>query len=184
MSDARREPPGRASAPTTPARRQACGSLAITAALAATGLWPLRPAAADERMPEIRLRASDGQPVLAEAGPARATYVDFWASWCAPCKLSFPWMNEMHERLSGAGLRIVAVNLDRREADAQRFLQQIPARFAVAMDPAADTARLLDIPTMPTSMLVAPDRRVLFTHRGFRLDDRADLERRLRGALY
>ena len=55
--------------------------------------------------------------------------------------------------------------------------------FAVAMDPAADTARLLDIPTMPTSMLVTPDRRVLFTHRGFRLEDRADLERRLLGAL-
>ena len=125
-----------------------------------------------------------GWVAWAEAGPALSTSGAVWASGCAPCKLSFPWMNEMHERLSGAGLRIVAVNLDRREADAQRFLQQIPARFAVAMDPAADTARLLDIPTMPTSMLVAPDRRVLFTHRGFRLDDRADLERRLRGALY
>ena len=183
MSEARREPPCRAGAPATPARRQACGSLATTAALAATGLWLLRPAVAADRMPEISLRASDGQPVLADGAPGRATYIDFWASWCAPCKLSFPWMNEMHEALSGAGLRIVAVNLDRREADAQRFLQQTPARFAVAMDPAADTARLLAIPTMPTSMLVAPDRRVLFTHRGFRLEDRADLERRLRGAL-
>ncbi len=183
MSETRRQPRSGACVPATPSRRQACGGLAITTALAATGLWPLRPAVAADRLPELTLRASDGQPVLADGGPGRATYIDFWASWCAPCKLSFPWMNEMHEQLSGAGLRIVAINLDRREADAQRFLQQTPARFAVAMDPAADTARLLAIPTLPTSMLVTPDRRVLFTHRGFRLEDRPDLERRLRGAL-
>lgn len=183
MSETRRKPRYGAGAPARPRRRQVCGNLAIVATLAAGGLWSQKPAVAADRVPELTLRASDGQPVLTDGGPARATYIDFWASWCAPCKLSFPWMNEMHERLSGAGLRIVAINLDRREADAQRFLQRTPARFAVAMDPSADTARLLAIPTMPTSMLVTPDRRVLFTHRGFRLEDRADLERRLHGAL-
>lgn len=153
-----------------------------TAPVAAAAKAPDRLIGTTLSLSAADLRSSGVLDVRALRG--QVVIVDFWASWCAPCKLSFPWMNEMHERLSGAGLRIVAVNLDRREADAQRFLQQIPARFAVAMDPAADTARLLDIPTMPTSMLVAPDRRVLFTHRGFRLDDRADLERRLRGALY
>ena len=119
------------------------------------------------------LPATEGKVVL----------VDFWASWCTPCKLSFPWMNQMHEQLGAQGLRIVAINLDRKEADAQRFLAQAPARFAIAMDAAAETAKLLAIQAMPTSLLVAADRSVLFTHRGFKLEDRADLEAKLRATL-
>lgn len=162
-----------------PSRR----SWLVAAALAAA-LGPARAqVTAGQRLPEIMLRASDGQPVLSDGGRWKATYIDFWASWCTPCKLSFPWMNQMHDSLAASGLRIVAVNLDRREADAQRFLQQMPARFALAMDPASDTARLLAIQSMPSSFLVAPDRRLIFQHRGFRLEDRADLEQRLRHAL-
>ncbi len=136
-----------------------------------------------QRLAEIALRTSDGLPVLADTNKSRATYIDFWASWCTPCKLSFPWMNQMHEQLGAQGLRIVAINLDRKEADAQRFLAQAPARFPIAMDPAAETAKLLAIQAMPTSVLVAADRTVLFTHRGFKLEDRADLEAKLRAAL-
>ena len=147
------------------------------------GAGAARSTAQAQRLAEIPLRASDGLPVLADTNKARATYIDFWASWCTPCKLSFPWMNQMHEQLGAQGLRIVAINLDRKEADAQRFLAQAPARFAIAMDAAAETAKLLAIQAMPTSLLVAADRSVLFTHRGFKLEDRADLEAKLRATL-
>ena len=132
---------------------------------------------------ELPLRAGDGLPVLGEGGNWRATYVDFWASWCAPCRLSFPWMNEMHDRYAARGLRIVAVGLDRREVDAQRFLQQSQPRFSIALDPAADSARRLDVQAMPSSFLFSAERRLIFSHRGFRLEDRAELERRLQAAL-
>lgn len=159
----------------------------LQAALGGLAAGPLGAAGAqpaeNRRLPEIALRASDGLPVLADGGRWKATYIDFWASWCTPCKLSFPWMNQMHDSLAAAGLRIVAIGVDRREADAQRFLQQMPARFAIALDPASDSAKLLAIQAMPTSFLVAPDRSVIFEHRGFRLEDRADLEQKLRRAL-
>ena len=155
----------------------------IAAAACAAGGHAAAQTPVGPRLPEIALRASDGEPVLGDGGRWKALYIDFWASWCTPCKLSFPWMNQMHDSLAASGLRIVAVNLDRREADAQRFLQQMPARFALAMDPASDSARLLAIQSMPSSFLVAPDRSLIFQHRGFRLDDRADLEQRLRRAL-
>lgn len=133
--------------------------------------------------PELLLRASDGLPVLAAPATARATWVDFWASWCAPCKLAFPWMNQMHDRHASRGLRIVAINLDRHEADAQRFLQQLPARFALAFDPEATTAKAMQVQTMPSSYLLTPDRRIVLTHRGFRLPDRAALEQQIQKAL-
>jgi len=161
-----------------PARGGRRELLALAAALL------LRPgaAAADTPPTELSLLAGDGRPVLA-SGPWRATYVDFWASWCTPCRLSFPWMNEMHDRYAARGLRIVAIGLDRHEADAHRFLQRTQPRFAIALDPAAESARQLEVQAMPSSYLFSAERRLLFSHRGFRLEDRAALERRLQAAL-
>ena len=165
-------------APSACTRRRASSTLL---GLAAASM--LRHAAAQERLPEIDLSASDTHPVLVDGSRWRATYIDFWASWCAPCRLSFPWMNDMHDQLSARGLRIVAVNLDRRANDAERFLQQLPARFAVALDPQAQSARRFDVQGMPSSYLVDNERRLLLAHRGFRLTDRAELERQMRAAL-
>lgn len=137
-------------------------------------------------LPELPLLASDNAPVLAAAAAGnrwRAAWIDIWASWCAPCKLSFPWMNEMHQRYAAQGLRIVAINVDKNPADAQRFLRQHPAAFPLAMDPQASTAKALDAKAMPSSWLVRPDRSVVFAHGGFRLDERAELEARIKAAL-
>lgn len=155
----------------------------LSATLLAASVWPSASAQSTARLAEIALRASDGEPVLPEAPKARATYIDFWASWCAPCKLSFPWMNQLHDQFAASGLRVVAINLDRKEADARRFLQQNPARFPVALDPGAELATRLNVQAMPTSLLVGSDRSLLHTHRGFKLEDRADLEARFRSAL-
>jgi hypothetical protein len=92
-------------------------------------------------------------------------------------------MNEMHDRYAASGLRIVAIGLDRREVDAQGFLRRMQPRFAVALDPSADSARRFEVQAMPSSFLFSAERQLLFSHRGFRLDDRAELEGRLRAAL-
>lgn len=94
-------------------------------------------------------------------------YLDFWASWCGPCRLSFPWMNRLHEQWSAKGLRIVAVSVDRKREDALGFLKANPAKFEIAFDPQAALARTLDVKTMPTSLLVAPDGRIVHRHEGF-----------------
>jgi hypothetical protein len=92
-------------------------------------------------------------------------------------------MNRLHERLAGKGLRIVAVNLDRRAEDAMRFLAAHPARFEIAMDHAAESASALQIQAMPTSLLLAADGSIRWTHRGFRESDIPGLERNIEGAL-
>lgn len=94
-------------------------------------------------------------------------YLDFWASWCGPCRLSFPWMNRQHDQWQAQGLRIVAVTVDRRREDALSFLRAHPARFEIAFDPQGELARRLDVRTMPTSFLVAPDGRIVHRHEGF-----------------
>ncbi len=113
----------------------------------------------------------------------RVVYLDFWASWCGPCKQSFPWMNSLQQRYGAQGLQVVAVNLDERNEDARRFLAKVPAQFRVAFDGAGDTPKRYAILGMPTSVLIGADGRVLKVHSGFNADDTAALESAIQQAL-
>lgn len=157
-----------------------------TAALAVLALFgPLSPAGAvqvGETLPARWLESAEGpQPLV--AGKARLTYVDFWASWCGPCRQSFPWMNEMHGKFAASGLRILAVNVDAKRADAEQFLARNPAVFSILFDRDGVFAKSVDVTTMPTSMLLDPQGKVLYVHRGFTAKDREPLEAAIANAL-
>ena len=113
----------------------------------------------------------------------KVVYVDFWASWCGPCKQSFPWMNDMQRKYGARGLQVVAINLDAKRADADRFLAQNAAGFALAFDSKGESARRFAVKAMPSSMLIGADGKLLYVHQGFRLEERAELESRLAAAL-
>lgn len=121
--------------------------------------------------------AFQGTPLTGRAGirledyAGKVVYLDFWASWCAPCRLSLPWMERLHRDYHAAGLEIIAVNVDEKSADARRFLKQFPVGFPVLADPKGEIATLYDVQDMPSSYLI--DRRgvVRAVHRGFKRGD-------------
>jgi thiol-disulfide isomerase/thioredoxin len=134
------------------------------------------------RAPEFELEGRHGR-VGSHEFRGQWLYLDFWASWCAPCRLSFPWMNQMQARHGPRGLRIVAINLDAERASAERFLAEVPANFTVLFDSSGETPRRHAIKAMPTSWLIDPQGQLVWRHQGFRLEDRDDLEARLVAAL-
>jgi thiol-disulfide isomerase/thioredoxin len=158
---------------------------ALTAATAVLLLGLAAPAKAvqlGQPMPEVLLDTPDGPRQLLSA-QARLTYVDFWASWCGPCRQSFPWMNAMQAKYGASGLRIVAVSVDAKRADADQFLLHNPATFAIAFDRAGAFAKSTDVKTMPTSLLLDHRGRVLLVHQGFANKDRETLEAAIADAL-
>jgi thiol-disulfide isomerase/thioredoxin len=138
---------------------------------------------AGEAAPDFELQGRQG-PIKLSQYKGKTVYLDFWASWCGPCKQSFPWMNEMQSRYSGKGLQVVAINLDQKAADATAFLGSTPARFDVAFDPSGATPKQYAIKGMPTSVLIGPDGRVIQTHSGFKDEQRAELEAQIKQALH
>lgn len=114
----------------------------------------------------------------------KLVYVDFWASWCVPCRQSFPWMNSMHRQYGKEGLVILAVNMDQVKSDAEGFLKQYPAEFLVRFDAQGQLAQQFKVRGMPTSALIGRDGQVLWTHEGFRSKDPAKLEQAIRTALH
>ena len=135
-----------------------------------------------ESAPALELQTREAQP-LKTSLRGELVYVDFWASWCGPCKQSFPWMNEMHARYSKQGLRVLAINVDQKPADAARFLATNPARFDVGYDATGASPRLFAVKTMPTSYLIDKHGTVLWKHAGFSPKDTDALELALKTAV-
>jgi len=142
-------------------RRAHAGALSLLAALA---LVPARAGTLETFDPD----AYRGKVVL----------LDFWASWCAPCKESFPWMQRMEDRYRDRGLVVVAVNVDRQRELADRFLLVQQPRFAVVFDPEGRLADRYHVAGMPSSFYIDRSGRIRHTHVGFRASERqaAELE--------
>ncbi len=124
-----------------------------------------------------------GAPVDLSAYRGRVVYLDFWASWCTPCRKSFPWMNAMQKQYGKYGLEVVAVNLDENRGLAEQFLRQTPAEFTVAFDPTGRTAEHYRVQVMPSSYLINRDGELVAEHKGFRRVDTARLEKEIRQLL-
>ena len=113
----------------------------------------------------------------------KVVLVDFWASWCEPCRQSFPWLNAMQAKYADRGLVVIGVNVDRERADADRFLQDVPAEFQIVYDPAGTLAARYDLPGMPASYVVGPKGDIVGRHLGFRNALRAEREAELQKLL-
>ncbi|WP_158771336.1 TlpA disulfide reductase family protein [Paraglaciecola sp. L1A13] len=106
-------------------------------------------------------------PVELSELKGKVVYIDFWASWCKPCRQSFPWLNDMQQKYAKQGLVVVAVNLDTEAELVNAFLEKIPANFPIVLDPDGEIAQRYELIGMPSSYLIARDGSVRFSHKGF-----------------
>lgn len=142
------------------------------------------PASAADSLPApLFILPSDHGQVDLAALKGRVVYLDFWASWCSPCRKSFPWMNDMQTRYGSQGLTVVAVNLDPERALVTKFLAAHPAGFTVVYDPMGTAAELYNVMGMPSSYLIDRAGRLHTRHVGFRDQDAAALEAEIRALL-
>jgi thiol-disulfide isomerase/thioredoxin len=104
------------------------------------------------------------------ATTGKVVLVDFWASWCAPCKASFPMMTKLHQEYASRGLVIAAVGIDEKAAAATAFVKKLAPVFPTLHDQAQNLVKQVVVPAMPTSYLIGRDGRVRFMHQGFHGD--------------
>src|SRR4051812_46734565 len=93
--------------------------------------------------------------------------VDFWASWCKPCRQSIPWLNAMRARYGASGLDVIGVNVDAEHDDAERFLRDVPIQFDIIYDPNGELAKQFKVQGMPSSYVFDRQGVLVQTHLGF-----------------
>lgn len=113
----------------------------------------------------------------------KTVYVDFWASWCAPCLTSLPLYNDMYHKYKDQGLEIVAINVDNPIEDGLDFLLDTPLDFLIPADPDGEASELFGVIGMPTSYLIEPDGTVKLVHMGFRSGDIEMVEEAIQDSL-
>ena len=155
-------------------------TLAIASALVGT---PVHAVQVGEAAPAFALAGADGRELQLAQLRGKVVYVDFWASWCTPCRRSFPWMNALYERHRDAGLTVVGVNVDKRLTDAERFLRDVPASCPVVFDARGDTPAAFDVKGMPSSYLIDRNGIVVAVEEGFHDERTASIEQQIRAVL-
>ncbi len=135
-----------------------------------------------EQAPKFSLPSDNGMVSLT-ALKGKVVYVDFWATWCGPCRKSFPWMNEMNDKYKKQGLEIIAISMDSKKEKVAKFLEKVPANFTIAYDPEGEVADAYKVQVMPSSYIIDRNGKLIEKHYGFRTKDKSDLEKALQAAL-
>ncbi len=115
-----------------------------------------------------------GNKMSVEKG--KVTIVDFWATWCEPCKKSFPKYQELYVKYKASGLEVVAVSVDDEKKDIPDFIKQHGAKFPVGWDEGHKIADCWHPPNMPSAYVIDKNGVVKFVHNGYHDGEEADVE--------
>jgi len=134
----------------------------LSAAMSQIGYAALKPG---DAAPDLATFKLEGK--LPDNLKGKVVLLDFWASWCPPCRRSFPAMQELHKRYGGQGLAVVAVSVDEKREAMERFLKSMDASFATVRDADQKLVVAVDVATMPTSFVIDRRGKVRFVHNGY-----------------
>jgi thiol-disulfide isomerase/thioredoxin len=141
----------------------------------------------DEPLPqpawELPLIANGEGTVTDSTYLGRVTYVDFWASWCGPCRLSLPALNRLSKEFDAADFGVVAISVDYVDEDALDFLKRYPVDYPVAIDKTGNSGRDFAVAGMPSGYLIGRDGLIREVHVGFRKGDEALLRGKIQALI-
>jgi len=133
--------------------------------------------------PDFTLRSADGPNVRLQEQRGRVVMVNFWATWCGPCRQEMPHLNRLYGKYRDAGFTLLGVNIDDDQAKAVGLASRLGLQFPVLLDTDKKVSRLYDLSTMPSTVLIDRDGRVRHVHLGYRDGDESAYEKRIRELL-
>ena len=136
-----------------------------------------------ESPPAIDMPDQHGKRVELSALKGKVVLIDFWASWCGPCKQEMPVLEALHKKYAAEGLVIVGINIDNNPKKMNNFLKGVPASFRIVHDRKLALASKYEPGTMPTSYFIGRDGTLRYVHSGFRKKDAGEIEEKVKALL-
>ncbi|MCU0757970.1 MAG: TlpA family protein disulfide reductase [Steroidobacteraceae bacterium] len=159
--------------------RRALPALAL-GLVAATGLVLPAPANADAAAPalgnarpapDFTLPSAGGKSLSLSQYKGQVVMINFWATWCGPCRQEMPLLDAMYRKYKGMGFTLIGVNVEPDTAAAEKFLKELPVSFPVAFDADSKVSKLYDVKGMPSTVIVDRKGNARVLHRGYRPGD-------------
>ncbi len=143
--------------------------MAICLALASFSL--ASPALANEPAPNFTLKSLSGKNMKLSEMAGNVVLINFWASWCGPCREEMPLLNALHKKYQPLGFTVLGVNVEEQSKNAKGFLSNTPVDFPILLDNQNQVSRLYDVVAMPTTVLVDRDGNMRYLHKGYKPGD-------------
>jgi peroxiredoxin len=119
--------------------------------------------------PGFTLQSRDGGQVSLASQQGNVVMINFWATWCVPCRQEMPHLQALYDRYSSLGFELLAVNVEKNNAEgARKWLEETPVTFPVLFDPNNEVTKLYKVQTMPTTVLIGRDGTMRFIHHGYK----------------
>lgn len=148
--------------------------LKCVACIVVAGLSTLGTAAvsgADTAAPDFNLPGKSGAPIELSKYKGSVVMLNFWASWCGPCRTEMPLMDQIYKKYAKAGFVLLGVNVDTDSTDAQKFLSQVPVSFPIAYDRENKVSKMYGVSEMPSTFFIDRKGRLRELHRGYNPGD-------------
>ena len=148
--------------------------LAAAPPLSAASVTAGAPAAA------FQLPAAVGDPVSLADFKGQVVLINFWASWCGPCRQEMPILEQLYKKYKPAGFTLIGVNVDKEAPPVKALLERKPVSFPVMLDPANQVSKAYHVDEMPSSVIIDRKGEIRYIHRGYKPGDENDYQDRIR----
>ncbi|HTW74753.1 MAG TPA: TlpA disulfide reductase family protein [Steroidobacteraceae bacterium] len=130
--------------------------------------------------PNFVLNSSSGKPVSLSDLKGQVVLINFWASWCGPCRQEMPILDQLYRSYQAAGFTLLGVNVEPNAADADKFLKDTPVSFPILFDPKSTVSNLYQVSGMPSTIIVDRDGRIRYVHHGYKPGDEGEYLNQIR----
>jgi thiol-disulfide isomerase/thioredoxin len=124
-----------------------------------------------EPAPDFTLKSNTGENVRLAEQRGKVVMLNFWASWCGPCRKEMPLLDEMHKRYNKVGFELFGVNVEKNTADAEKLLRDLGTGFPILWDSDSRVSKLFGVNAMPTTVLIDKDGNIRYVNRGYKAGD-------------
>ncbi len=133
--------------------------------------------------PDFTLKSRSGENLRLSEYRGQVVLINFWASWCGPCRQEMPLLDQLHGKYAPLGFTVLGVNVDQDQAQARAMLERIPVSFPVVFDNGSNISKLYDVIAMPTTVIVDRNGEARYLHRGYKPGDEEQYQRHVRALL-
>jgi peroxiredoxin len=133
--------------------------------------------------PSFSLPSRSGDTVSLEQLKGKVVMLNFWASWCGPCRTEMPLLDQMHKRYSSLGFTLIGVNVEANTKDAERWLAETPVSFPVLFDRDSKVSKMYEVSAMPSTVFIDRKGNVRYLHRGYKTGDESEYLNQIRALL-